>query len=172
MADAVNQYQVSIPYGILGSTPFGVADVVISVSTLQLTLSCPPVMNPAPTIAIGENFSQTFTPVQTPAAGVPLTFTLKRRFSKPIPTFLVKTPSANGSLQIDIAPIDSATDINLWGQLYFSVTNPGVGGGACTTDDFSFTVATACTVAPFLITRNSPGAVSQLTTTNIVVATS
>ena len=129
-------------------------------------------MTPTPTIMIGENFSQNLTPVQTPAAGVPLTFTLNRRYSKPIPLFIVKTPSTNGSLKFDIAPIDSATDIQLWDQFYFSVTNPGIGGGACSTADFSFTVVTACTVAPFLITQSPPGAVNQLTTTNIVVATS
>ena len=129
-------------------------------------------MTPTPTIRIGENFSQNLTPVQTPAAGVPLTFTLNRRYSKPIPSFIVKTPSTNGSLKFDIAPIDSATDIQLWDQFYFSVTNPGIGGGACSTADFSFTVVTACTVAPFLITQSPPGAVSQLTTTNIVVANS
>lgn len=73
-------------------------------------------------------------------------------------------------MQFDINPTNSATDIATWDQFYLSVSNPGVGGGSCSSADFSFIVA-GCTVGAFAYTPSQPLAVSQLKTAYIGLAT-
>ena len=65
--------------------------------------------------------------MQSPAAGLPLTFSLKRINGKPLPSFIDLTPSQDGlSLQLAIFPINAAKDVGTWDKLYVEVS----GGGA------------------------------------------
>ena len=109
-----------------------------------------------------------FTPVQSPAAGLPLTFLLKSRTSI-MPSFIVQKTTTDGkSFTLELFPKVTNDDAGTWSSLYVEVSG---GGGTCETNEFTVIVPD-CSFGTIVQTPSGTVNVGQMSTVPITISTS